>query len=101
MVTAEITVIPIGTETTSISSFVAEADKILLKHPDVKNKVTAMGTELECPDIDKLFDVLKEMHAASFNEKAHRIYSIIKIDDRRDKDSTLDSKTKAVVDKLG
>ncbi len=101
MATAEITVIPIGTESTSISSFVTEADKILLRHPDVKKSVTAMGTEIECPDIDKLFDLLKEMHAASFNNKAQRIYSIIKIDDRRDKQSTLESKIKAVTDKLG
>jgi len=101
MATAEITIIPIGTESTSISSFVAEADRVLLNHPEVKNKVTAMGTELESPDVNKLFDALKEMHAASFNNKAQRIYTIIKIDDRRDKESTLESKMKAVVDKLG
>ena len=101
MVTAEITVIPMGTCSTSISSFVAEADRILLDHPEVKNKITAMGTELECADVTTLFKVLQEMHVASFNNKAQRIYTIIKIDDRRDKKSTLDSKMKAVTDKLG
>lgn len=100
MATAEITILPIGTESTSVSSFVAEADRILSKYPDVKNKITAMGTEIECSDVNKLFDVLREMHAASFNNKANRIYSIIKIDDRRDKESTLDSKIKAVREKL-
>ncbi len=100
MVTAEITIVPIGTESTSISDFVVEADKILLKYPEIKKKVTAMGTELECADINKLFDILKEMHSASFNNHARRIYSIIKIDDRRDKQSSLESKIKAVADKL-
>ena len=100
MATAEITIIPIGTQSTSSSEFVVEAEKILKNHPDVKTKLTAMGTELECSDISKLFKVLEEMHNASFNEKAQRIYSVIKIDDRRDKESSLESKIESVEEKL-
>lgn len=100
MATAEITIIPIGTASTSTSEFVAEADKILLKYSNIKHKLTAMGTELECSDINKLFDVLKEIHNAPFNKDAQRIYSIIKIDDRRDKESTLDSKVASAAEKL-
>lgn len=100
MATAEITIIPIGTGSTSTSDFVAEADRILLKYPDVKNKLTAMGTELECSDIEKLFDVLREMHLASFHNGSQRIYTVIKIDDRRDRESTLNSKVASVEAKL-
>ncbi len=101
MATAEISVIPIGTDSTSLSEFVAQADRILSLHPEITSKITAMGTEIECDDIDRLFEVLKEMHTASFNGKALRVYSVIKIDDRRDKESTLESKIKSVEQKLG
>ncbi len=101
MATAEISIIPIGTASTSLSNFVAEADKILEKHPEINSEVTAMGTELECSDTEKLFDVLKEMHLASFNGKSQRMYSIIKIDDRRDKESSLKAKIESVKSKMG
>ncbi len=100
MATAEITIIPIGTGSTSTSNFIAEAEKILKNYPDVKNKLTSMGTEIECDNIEKLFDILKEMHLATFNNDTQRIYSIIKIDDRRDKESTLEGKIEAVTSKL-
>ena len=100
MATAEITIIPMGTCSTSSGDFIADADRILLKYPEIKNKVTAMGTELECSDIEKLFEILKEMHLAPFNRKIQRIYSVIKIDDRRDKESTLENKVASVMKKL-
>lgn len=100
MVTAEITVIPVGTQTPSVGEFVAHADKILENYPGIKSKLTAMGTELECDDISTLFEVMKEMHTASFNNKAQRVYSIIKIDDRKDKEASLESKVRSVEEKL-
>jgi len=100
MITAEISVVPVGTHSTSVSKFVAEAEKILKNYPDIKSKLTAMGTELECKDIDKLFEVLKEMHLASFNGEAQRVYSIIKIDDRRDKEASMEDKIQSVLQKV-
>lgn len=100
MATAEITIIPIGTGSTSTSDFVVEAERILADYPEVTNKLTGMGTELECNDVEKLFDVLKEMHLAPFNRGSQRIYSIIKIDDRRDKESTLEEKIASVSGKM-
>jgi len=101
MATAEITIIPIGTGSTSTSDFIAESEKILSKYPGVKNKLTGMGTELECNDVEKIFDILKEMHLAPFNKGAQRIYSIIKIDDRRDKELSLEERIAAVTAKMG
>ncbi|OGI04939.1 MAG: hypothetical protein A2Y25_00755 [Candidatus Melainabacteria bacterium GWF2_37_15] len=100
MATAEIAIIPMGTGSTSTSDFIAEADRVLLSHPEVKNKLTGMGTELECSDIDTLFEVLKEMHQKSFTKGAQRMYTVIKIDDRRDKESTLESKVTSLEKKL-
>jgi len=100
MITAEISIVPLGTASTSVSKFVAEAEKTLKKFPNIKTKLTAMGTELECNDINELFDALKEMHLASFNNEAQRIYSIIKIDDRRDKEASMEEKIESVLQKI-
>lgn len=100
MATAEISIIPLGTGSTSISEFVAEAEKVLLKYPGVKSKLTGMGTELECDDMEVLFKVLKEMHQTPFTKGTKRVYSVIKIDDRRDKESTLETKVASVAEKL-
>lgn len=100
MATAEISIIPMGTGSTSTSEFITEAEKILLRYPDIKNKLTAMGTELECPNIERLFSALKDMHLAPFNLGAGRIYTEIKIDDRRDRESSLEEKVASVTEKL-
>lgn len=100
MITAEISVVPIGTHSTSVSKFIAEAEKILKNFPDVKNKLTAMGTELECKDIAELFEVLKEMHLAPFNMEAQRVYTVIKIDDRHDKEASMEEKVESVLQKV-
>jgi len=71
MITAEISVVPIGTHSTSVSKFIAEAEKILKNFPDVKNKLTAMGTELECKDANELFD--RHDKEASMEEKVESV----------------------------
>ena len=100
MITAEISVIPVGTQSTSLSKFIAEAEKILKKFPDVKNKLTATGTEIECKDANELFEILKEMHLAPFNMEAQRVYTVIKIDDRHDKENTMEEKIGSVLQKV-
>ena len=101
MITAEISVMPLGTCSTSMSKFVAEAEKILKNYPDVRSNLTSMGTELECSDAEELFEVLLKMHLASFNNEADRVYTVIKIDDRRDKEATMEQKIESVRRKIG
>jgi len=100
MITAEISVVPIGTASTSVSDFVAEAEKVLKDYPQIKSKLTGMGTEIQCENSELLFEVLQKMHSAPFNKDAKRVYSVIKIDDRKDKNASLEDKINSVKSKI-
>lgn len=84
MAIAEISVVPLGTKTPSVSKYVARAVKVLQKEKDVKCEITAMGTIAE-GDLDKILTVAKKMHEETFGEGVARVLTTIKIDDRRDK----------------
>lgn len=84
MAIAEISVVPLGTKTPSVSKYVARAVKVLQKEKDVKYEITAMGTIIE-GDLDKIVSVVKKMHEETFGEGVARVLTTIKIDDRRDK----------------
>ncbi len=95
----EISVIPIGTSTTSISTFVAEAIKILHEEKDLRYQTTAMCTVVE-GDMKKLLNVAGRIHEATMNKGAKRVFTTIMIDDRRDKPLTMEGKIKSVQEKL-
>ncbi len=84
MAVAEISIIPLGTETPSLSKYVAKAVKTLQQEKDIKYEITAMGTIIE-GDLDKILAVAKKMHEEVFAEGVVRVITVIKIDDRRDK----------------
>ena len=99
MAIAEFTIIPIGTATTSLSGYVADLHKELEKYADVTFEMTPMGTILEGP-IDRLLEVIRAVHEVPFTNGAERVSTSIKIDDRRDKPSSMKQKMKSVTDKL-
>ena len=100
MITAEISVVPIGTKTPSVSKYVARAIKALSAQDKLKYQLTAMGTILE-GELDDVFEVAKKMHQCLFDEEIKRVVTTIRIDDRRDKNATADSKVASVLKKLG
>ena len=101
MAIAEISVVPVGTGTTSLSSWVVGLQKLLAQTPEpIHYEMTAMGTLIEGSPAD-VFAVLARLHEAPFAAGAGRVYTVIKIDDRRDKASTLESKVESVKTKLG
>ncbi len=100
MICAEVSIIPIGTSSTSVSDYIAESEKVLQNYTNIKYKLNAMSTEIEADNIDILFDVLKDMHLAQIDNGAQRVSTSVRIDDRRDKDITLSSKVEAVKAKL-
>jgi uncharacterized protein YqgV (UPF0045/DUF77 family) len=55
-----------------------------------------MSSTVEVPDLDALFDLVKEIHAAHVAEGARRVVIDLKIDDRRDKEATIESKKTSV-----
>jgi len=100
MITAEITIIPIGTSNTSLSDYVAAAILALDKN-GIKYELTGMGTLLESDDIDLVFDAIKEAHEAVFKIGAERVSTSVKIDDRRDSNRGISDKVGSVNRKLG
>jgi uncharacterized protein (TIGR00106 family) len=98
MAIMEISVIPMGTETPSISEYVTEAIKVLEKE-GVKYEITAMGTIVE-GELEKLLELAARMHQAVIDKGAFRVVTTIKLDDRRDKPLSIEEKVKSVREKL-
>ncbi|MGC8817446.1 MAG: MTH1187 family thiamine-binding protein [Candidatus Hadarchaeum sp.] len=99
MAIMEISVIPLGAKTPSVSKHVADALEILNKEKDIKYELTSMGTIVE-GDLKNLLDLAKKMHEAVFDKEILRVVTIIKIDDRRDKPLSMEGKIKSIQDKL-
>jgi len=98
-VIAEVSIVPLGTATPSLSSYVADVEKVLEKHSRVKSMLAPMGTVLE-GELDDILSAVREMHEAPFLKGALRVSTRISIDDRRDKKLSMLGKIKAVEEKL-
>jgi uncharacterized protein (TIGR00106 family) len=98
-VVVEVTVVPLGTGSTSLSSYVAGVEKVLAKHKNIKTMLTPMATILE-GDLDEILTAVREMHETPFVNGAKRVSTRISIDDRRDKHLSMEGKMEAVKAKL-
>jgi len=99
MIIAEVSVIPIGTKTPSVSEYVAKAVKILMQQKNMKHQLTAMGTLLE-GELSQVLEAATKMHESVFGEDVKRVVTRITIDDRRDKNLTMDYKVQSVMKNL-
>ncbi|MGZ7109299.1 MAG: MTH1187 family thiamine-binding protein [Methanobacterium sp.] len=99
MITAELTVIPIGTGDTSLSKYVAVAVATLDKM-GMKYEINDVGTLIETDNVEKLLDAVKAVHEAVFDEGAMRVSTHVKIDDRHDVEKTMQEKIESVKEKL-
>jgi uncharacterized protein (TIGR00106 family) len=61
----------------------------------VRYRLHAMGTSLEGETAD-ILAVVGELHAVPFEMGLPRVYSVLKLDERRDRDQTLDDKVASV-----
>lgn len=94
-VIAEIKIVPLGTATTSLSHYIAACINTLKQAQDISYQITAMGTIIQGP-LERVLELVQEMHEVPFTMGAKRVATTINIDDRRDKSATIDSKVKAV-----
>ncbi|MCM3273884.1 MTH1187 family thiamine-binding protein [Paenibacillus elgii] len=100
MAIVEVTVIPIGTATTSLSGYVADLHRLLEQAPEpIQFQMTPMSTIIE-GELQDLFQVLQRLHEAPFQHGAQRVSTSIKIDDRRDKNASMEQKLRSVRNKL-
>lgn len=98
MAIVDVTVIPIGTQTPSVSSYVADIQRILKQYEEqgkVQYQLTPMNTLIE-GELSVLFEVIQAIHEAPFNEGIKRVATNIRIDDRRDVKRKMDDKVKRV-----
>jgi uncharacterized protein (TIGR00106 family) len=93
-----LTITPLGTGTPSVSRYVAGVEKILRATP-LKHQLTAMGTIIE-GDLDEILAVVRKMHEHPFTQGAVRVSTLLKIDDRRDREHTIAGKMASVEEKL-
>jgi uncharacterized protein (TIGR00106 family) len=98
-IVAEVTVVPLGTASPSLSPFVAEVEKVLKKFPRLNSMLTPMSTILE-GDMEEVLAAVKAMHEVPFRMGALRVSTTLRIDDRRDKKISMKSKLAAVREKL-
>jgi uncharacterized protein (TIGR00106 family) len=98
-VVAEVTVVPLGTGSASLSAWVADVEKVLKGFPRLKSLLTPMSTILE-GDLDEVIEAVKAMHEAPFRLGALRVCTTLRIDDRRDRPLTMAGKLEAVNEKL-
>ena len=99
MAIAEVSVIPVGTGSPSVSRHVARAIGVLQHEKGVRYELTSMGTIIE-GDLDSILQAVKKMHQATFDEGVVRVVTTIKIDDRRDKPLTPQGKIESVLREL-
>ena len=99
MAIIELSVVPIGTATPSLSQYVARALQVVQSEPDINYELTAMGTIIE-GDLERLLTLVRKMHQSAFDAGAVRVLTTVKIDDRRDKALGISSKVESVKKKL-
>ena len=95
MITAEVSVVPVGVGTSVgriVKSFIQ-----LLRKSGLKVIVGPASTAVEARNTKELFEIIDKAHNQLFDgSTVKRLITTIKIDDRRDKNSTLEYKLKAI-----
>ena len=101
MATADLTVLALGRQGASASEYIAEIQRAPGEQDRVRFRMHAMGTSLEGTTED-ILAVVGELHAVPFDQGVPRVYTVLKLDERRDRpDQTLDDKVRSVEDLLG
>jgi uncharacterized protein (TIGR00106 family) len=93
---AELSVSPIGSKSPSVGKQVGEALKAIKKVKGIRFEVNPMGTVIESTSIDAIFKAAKAAEGAIFKLGESRVQTILKIDDRRDKMRSMESKVESV-----
>ena len=99
MAIVAVSVVPIGTAGTSVSSYVAGAEKVLRDDGRVSYEIGPMFTTIQ-GEIADCLDVVRRMHESLFAAGALRVSTSVKIDDRRDRKADMKQKVISVEEKL-
>ncbi len=83
-----------------MSKEVAAAFDAIRKIKNVKATLTALGTQIEAKDLGSVLLAVEAAHRAAKSAGTRRIISTVRIDERLDKDQTLQDKIRSVKQKL-
>ena len=101
MATADLTVIALGRPDASAGEYIAEIQRRLAAQERVRYRMHAMGTSLEGTTED-ILAVVGELHSVPFDQGVQRVYTVLKLDERRDRPrQTLEEKVRSVEHRLG
>ena len=96
MAVVEVSIVPLGSRSPSVSKYVKKALGVLKKEK-IKFSPTAMGTILEDKSLSKILRVIAKMHNVVLDGKeVKRVVTSIKIDERIDKELSIEGKLKAI-----
>ena len=95
MATADLTVIGLGRAEVGASRYIAEIQRRLAAQDRVRYALHAMGTSLEGATAD-ILAVVAELHAVPFELGLPRVYTVLKLDERRDREQSLEDKVTSV-----
>ena len=96
MIHAEISIYPMGTNTTSASFYIAKAIESIKNIQEIRFEINPMGTILESEDINVIYDAAKKMMEAVHNLGVNRVEVILKIDSRTDKHVKMEEKLDSI-----
>jgi uncharacterized protein (TIGR00106 family) len=99
MAVCSVSVVPIGTGSTSVSPYVVRCHEVLRDAEGVKYQLTPMATILE-GELDRIFEIIADLHRVPFESGAKRVLTTVIIDDRADKPLTMTGKVESVKRKL-
>ncbi len=99
MATADLTVIGLGRSDPSAGECIAEIQRRLAAQDRVGFRLHAMGTSLEGTTED-ILAIVAELHRVPFELGLPRVYTVLKLDDRRDREQSLDDKVRSVEERL-
>jgi len=98
MALLEITIIPLGTATSSVGDYVADIERFLVQN-GTPHQLHDMGTLIEGP-ADELLRLAAALHELPFRQGCQRVITQITLDDRRDKAVAIGDKAAAVRQRL-
>ena len=100
MITCDYAILPVGTETTEWKDYVTAAVQSI-KDSGLNYQLTGMGTQIEAENLEELYSAIATAQEAIFELGIGRVYTVIKVDDRRDLENrTLDAKVDTVNEML-
>ena len=96
MITADFAILPVGTKDTECKEYVTAAVQAI-KDSGLYYQLTGMGTQIEAENLKELYEAIANAQEAVFKTGIGRVYTVIKVDDRRDLENrTLDAKVDTV-----